>query len=830
MKSCLIYSIVILLSIGASAQKKVLGMPEKFKLPEDRFEIVAEYSDYIRETGRKIEGGTPWMVISDRPNNPLFASPRGKESGVYMDFKEIGYVVEESEDWVKISVAPKVDKATYEITKEGRAVGWIKKTDLLLWSSSIVDKRTGIHRKVFLINEADNITTILKQQDPDIVDIFSGPFSENKEPELKIYSFYFLLKQENNRFLIAQNVNLNNINAKIEIIGWVKKGKCTVWNTRIALEPNFDKEAFIERKNSGRRALCFRTIQSAEQYSNTGVSNPEMVMFDRDPVTFDQSMLARTDSKRFPGSVVRYPMLAKPTANIFRSGVIGDIHIKTNNSNQFEANILSEVTYAGINEKSKLLDAKSKNINILFAIEGTQQVNNLKPGILKAINTVENFFRGSYQLRMGAVIYRDEYEAVANRDVELIKLSSNISEFKEKINSSIFDDVRSQDSDFSCLHFALNKAIDLVGFNPQETNVIIIIGEKADFSTERRRAADVSNIRLVSVNDIMQRLKLINAHICGIQLNQEAYSSNKFRIDLKNILLETSKAQYNDYKGLSQSLEGKINFGTPEPDESDAQMMMIKQSSNCMYSFSPMNSIIGDQEIVKSLNLFTEKVISNISAVETEVTSSTLVKGNKLENSAGEFSAAVAKRINSLLKETKISPSEFSKVLSDKYKLYTNVYVPRIVSGSQNEIFSYVLYMPKGDLKRYCDDLRKCLSAQSDAADKKRESLYAAVLSLVKKLSGSMEMDPNMTANDLFLYMQGIQKEGLSLKNERSFYLKDILNEAKVKDKEIDEFLERIQSKYDILNDIYQQDKRYEFSYSTSSGDLYYWISSEDAF
>ena len=106
--------------------------------------------------------------------------------------------------------------------------------------------------------------------------------------------------------------------------------------------------------------------------------------------------------------------------------------------------------------------------------------------------------------------------------------------------------------------FALNKAIDLVGFNPQETNVIIIIGEKADFSTERRRAADVSNIRLVSV-------KWYNARISNwLTLTYVVYSwikklilQNKFRIDLKNILLETSKAQYNDYKGLSQSLEGK---------------------------------------------------------------------------------------------------------------------------------------------------------------------------------------------------------------------------------------------------------------------------------
>jgi hypothetical protein len=170
------------------------------------------------------------------------------------------------------------------------------------------------------------------------------------------------------------------------------------------------------------------------------------------------------------------------------------------------------------------------------------------------------------------------------------------------------------------------------------------------------------------------------------------------------------------------------------------------------------------------------------------------------------------------------------KAFADKYQLYTNVYLPIKCDKSTYPLFSYVLYMPESDLKSYMDDLRKCMSAMQDAPDNKREKLYAAILSLMQRVSGNTELPEDITANDLFNYMNGIQKEGLSLTDEKSFYLKDIMNERKVKDTEIDEFLNRISSKYAKLQEIKSQGKRYEFSYVTSTEDLYYWIAVDDAF
>jgi hypothetical protein len=810
------------------AQQKVMGMPEKFKSPEDRFDIKQNYLNYINESGKKINENYPWLVLSDRAQNPIYSRENvGSTIEGYMDFKDVAYVLDETTDWIKVAVGATVDRKTYNIIKQPRLIGWVKKTDVVLWQNTLKDSKTGIHRKVFLLNNDDNIDYLLKQLHPEIVEIYSSPLGETKEPDLKIYSFYFLLKKENDRFLLAKNVSYNITNAQFEIIGWVKKGKCTVWNTRIALEPNFENEAFQERKRNKHNTYCFRSLEAAEVYSHSGIPNTNDIILDRDPMNAAYNDLAKTNNKRYPGTVVRYPLLTKHQ-HAYRSGVIGDIHVKVNNSNQLE--ILAETSFSNISEKAKELDEKAKNINILFAIEGTQQVSTLKNTILNAISSAENTFKGLNKMRLGAAIYRDEYEADMKRDVELIKLTNNIEEFKNKMSNIIFDDVRSQESDYTCMHFALKKAIDQVGFDPKETNIIIVIGEKADFSVTKRRTMDPSNIRLITVADLQESLKAISAHVFFIQLNSENFTSNKFRIDAKNILIETAKAQYNDYRNLENEIPGVINILTPDPDESDANNVKIKYAPTVMRQSIPVSGLIGERELKTNIEQFTEACQKLVVNIESKVTNNSLVKGAKLENSSGEFSGAMAKRLNDILKSRKATNGEMVKAFADKYQLYTNVYLPIKCDKSTYPLFSYVLYMPESDLKSYMDDLRKCMSAMQDAPDNKREKLYAAILSLMQRVSGNTELPEDITANDLFNYMNGIQKEGLSLTDEKSFYLKDIMNERKVKDTEIDEFLNRISSKYAKLQEIKSQGKRYEFSYVTSTEDLYYWIAVDDAF
>ena len=184
---CVLAVIASLMPVALLAQNKVMGQPIPFEEPLDqpnereqrRFEQCSDCKKSKKEA---------WMVISDRDYNtvyikPSFTAAKAREIG----FREYYYVVDEEPDWIQIA---KVETDGLKITKNEGVLGWVPKSKMLLWTTSMLNQLTKINQKVCLLNRADasqDITNLEK------VDISRGPGDRvyNKEPELNIYSFHF---------------------------------------------------------------------------------------------------------------------------------------------------------------------------------------------------------------------------------------------------------------------------------------------------------------------------------------------------------------------------------------------------------------------------------------------------------------------------------------------------------------------------------------------------------------------------------------------------------------------------------------------------------------
>lgn len=97
---------------------------------------------------------------------------------------------------------------------------------------------------------------------------------------------------------------------KSEILGWVEQNDQADWNTRLALEPNFTKEAFDERKlRPSLQFVSFKDEDNASRHFLSGSGDKQSIISMDDPVNTDDKMLARSNNKRYIGTKLRMPVL-----------------------------------------------------------------------------------------------------------------------------------------------------------------------------------------------------------------------------------------------------------------------------------------------------------------------------------------------------------------------------------------------------------------------------------------------------------------------------------------------------------------------------------------
>ena len=848
-------------SVSSLAQRKVLGKPDNYRSPVDYFDDQGKYESFLSSTSPKSKDNA-WLVFSDRDENPIFDKPDGSTISK-IGFRDWFFVVEEKDDWIKI-IEARVDEL--KIVKESKKeVGWVPKKNMLLWNSGLVGLQTGIHKKVLLLNRADQIERVIEKKDKELVQIYRGPNTEVREPDKRIFEYYFLLKKDRGMYLLSEEAVVNPFNPD-KIIGWVRSSDCDTWDTRICLEPNYTEEAFNERmSNQDLKIRAYNSLEGAVA-GTKGNINQEHVFWDYDPVVIDKLEMAVSNPRRFKGAVVRFPMVNKIQSNgidVFRSGLVGSIKLKAKGGTIVRDII--ENKFAQLKKQENELINKSKKVNFFFVIEGTDNVYAFQQQIIQAINNINSeVVRKIPEVNYGVLIYRDIPEEnvtingqLTNRMIEYVSLTPDIDKVTTFIQGVEFKNKVDKD-DYTAMYYGLFQALQKGGFREDELNVIMMIGCYGDFRADNdRRKAAKGHPALFEPDDInnhiIANLDKLNAHLYSVQLTNDGYRPARgYSKACQYLMLENAKFAYirrneaNQNPDNQKTIDQLKDYGY---SDSEPTMELIEgQEESVLDGHIPGNLLkaqtgqyIPPDQLSMALKNNAENSVNFIQQLKS-IISSIITEGNfgsieaieeKLGRDVGPLKKAVLEMIYKILEDNpKIALPD---VLDEKYKLFTEVFIPYTNSTAQYPLVSYVLFMPELDLLDYRRTIDRLAGAQgSFGYDKKRELLFDVYKSLVGQFTGEgtrlNKRVEEVTRNELRQLMQGVYGMGLQLDDPLDHVLGDVKDEKKMSNEQIDELIQRFITVGDRFTAILREADTYDFCYQTDDYNRYYWITMEDAF
>lgn len=864
----LILIVFLFSTLGSFAQKRVKGLPKSFELPVDYFDDAAKLKRFYNLTENK-DRKNAWLVISDRDNNPVYNRPsEGAVQISTINFQDYFYVTDEKEDWIEI-VSAQVDGL--RINKLHQVVGWVPKANMLLWPSGLVNAQTGIHKKAFLLNRADAVE-VLFTNNQNLVDIFNDPFSRSKQEPRRIYEYYFVFKKdvEKGMYLLGQETNLSPFNIETKLIGWVDRRRVTEWNTRICLEPNSEPAAFEERKrNPQLRIKAFETLSQAQTHASAALM-PTGVFWEDDPATINPDLLASSNPRRYKGKVVRFPMLSMESPDnkdIFKTGIIGTIKVKKQGSNIFAGGI-PETSYSPIQEYVDKLSKRNNNVNIFFVIEASDKVHPYKEGIANAIRNMDRqVSKGIPNVRYGALLFRDIPEESliidgirTNRLTEYVPLTPDLEKVAYFIAQGDFINKQDRD-DYTALYYGLNQSLQVAGFREDELNIIVLIGNYGDYKADRDRRTDAANrghrTYFSDISQIIENLSAVNAHLYAIQLRNDGYRpSQAFAKQAQVLTIESAKHAYNKgYGNLANSATKELleelrkNHKLPaisEPimEDPNGKLEIALKGGRVpgLIILPQLGSGLSEDQLANALNKtvgesidFNKKLLKVFEKVLIVGESFDIEKlALDLNVDAGRLAPALVDVLNQMMKDQNIQKQDLINSLDEKYKLYTEAYIPKTINGATYPSISYILFMPEVDLFNYLNVIKRAVNRPGNTSIDKREQLFDIYKELVVSFSGETILRQrdieDITIEEVQEIIQGVYREGLSLRPDQRIRIGDVLSERKMLDSEVDRLLRRFAEVSNELENIMRLAEEYDFCYRTDENNRYYWIAIEDAF
>lgn len=827
---------------------KVMEAPLKYERPvffED-FKFIKD-NEFIEDKGKGINN-LAWSVFSDRAGNITYNQPE-TNSGVFkrLNFLEHFYVIDEKDGWIHIVKTQISGRRVIDRYKD-RTVdyGWVPKKNMLLWSNGLVDKGTGIHQKLFLVNRADEIGEILEKANKEKTKIYKGPESNEVLKEISIHSYYYIFKHDKNgRFLIAADYKANRFDIEKQIVGWVKETSTSRWKTRIAIEPNFSPEAFKERKdNVHLKFLCLSEDNAMENYINGKPFDRSTIILDKDPAyILNKNMLSETNEKRFDGSIIRYPLISSLKSkgkSYFESGVIGDVQVRTL---QDQLSEIDGVNYSKIMRTINQRSQTTEKFNILFLIEATDDMKAYKQSIIDAIRKAETIFIDEQQVKYGAVTFTDAMES--GKECKVLPLTIDPQALEDFITNQSFTRVYDNDA-YTNIKYALKQGVLESGISEGATNIVVALGNNADFSVSRIRRMSLpeeqSNM-LVEDEELVELIAGLDINFLVAQLKKEQYekSNDVYPKAFASWISQAASKNFQSYSRIKKYIELDVPNPSMEDDFSIDGVLQLNGGVNFANIILPkqdqsLSSEDLTHEIAKSLNTLRNQVKARWSAMNAMI-----AEGNSLQEvSSGGFEPFFADQLMALIEESKASAwtaEDIQKLIQEKYKLFIKAFAPYKINSAEYPSASFVLLMPEEDLQDFVRQLQTLkIVAQRGDLSAQREVLYETFIEFLQQLLGenSNEKLHKYTIDELRALMQGIEGEGFDFGLTNKYGLEDgedigdLLKRRKVSDVQIKRIIAGVVESLGKLERALKQGSNYPFSYTSQNAQneevVYFWI------
>jgi hypothetical protein len=474
-----------------------------------------------------VPAGTPWIVFSDRDGNEIFEKKdltdpiRQVELGKrFLVLSQSGNnleVIEFRESDFNMSIAT----GAYTPRVQNLLKGWISRDKLLLSQECLkvckIDiphaplgffPLRGLFVNTFGGNQFDNLYATPGSTAPANV--------KRKLDMTTIYGFILKIVRDRNNvnwYLMGKNPAVENFERSEDIIlGWKPQSDIVFWKHQLSLEFNWIPAAVAERERTSVRVKAW-DLQSNGQppvipcsragyIGNTGyvVENPlyrqresgdymeyryPILRIDSVPgCTSDRAIIGKLNFQGYsdPNQVVRF------SCGSFRRGeIIGD-------------------ALSGVYD----FKYESQNINLVFVIDATaSMLTGKKEQIFNSINSaVENVKKVikerqlvGVKLKIGALLYQDQFIANPKRVVEYIDLNENSTVVTSWINGHLKPENEFKPDFPEALFYALKRANEIFSGKNRifQSNYFIILGDHGS----HQRTQDTT---YVSMNDLKEKI------------------------------------------------------------------------------------------------------------------------------------------------------------------------------------------------------------------------------------------------------------------------------------------------------------------------------------
>lgn len=765
------------------------------------------------QTRKPAQGkGHYWNVFSDRDNNPTYAAPSTSSKKLTpLEMNDRVTIVQIQKGFALV-IQDEKQGIWPEISPRAVMRGWVPMSNLLLWDSCPANQYGIYHKAVTCLNAgAKNIQTSNKSKL--LGKLFRNP-DEDPSGKLKAdMRFYFVMKREGGKALLAKEYKMS-ATSHVDLYGWVDESSFVPWDQRECLEPNWDINDAEFFADKGIKALVYRTQDKKDLLVSIKFRKSSKARSDVDPFMY-----------RMDPYLLRYPILSGGNDKQFFCTAFA-------NPGTGIAPVDAPALSPEYNKLNDLLQ-KRRKVKIAIVIDGTKSMEPYFEPVYNAVRDGIKYFQDK-TVEVGAVIFRDKEdgpnskyaaEAFGPVDIRSTKLNSF---FMNGGEYGIKSDPRDRDKK-EAVYYGISTALDKFHFDPQESNIMIVIGDCAD------------NGKMgISDDDLIRRLVKSNVSFMSFQVRNQQDDKEDAYQDFNDQMLKIMKGviqgRYDaDRMALSESSRGSLNLRVGANYVHDSNLgegFDIRNSGGYtnLYIGSHRNPRLGMEMPGGALITQMDAAFGNwnksIQAIEDRIKQ--LAQGD-----ADLFEVSPDSKVNEDVLANKaaivnlIGEDTYNVVSRNNTLMGFPGYTDKVYSSGSSEkprqMYKTVVFISHDELSNLISKLAPLYKVAADNSSSRVEYVNA-LKAIVRSLNpGITEQQMNeMKASEVMTMLTGLPVQTRAMSK---YTIPAIADPQQVKQNDYMSMVKYVVTKYNKL--IRTQGSTYMYS-RNFDGVLYYWLPIED--
>ena len=735
-----------------------------------------------------------WVVYSDRENNRLKNRANGSNNGSVLEYMEALYVKEVSDNWLHV----------YGYENEDEK-GWIEARYLLLSLYSLkTNDVISIPRKAIILTSLDDIVDMDRVLEQKHYYHQPQPREGSEEFTPNSFDIMFVMKEQDGSVLLSNTDVLNGsiYDNKLNVYGWMPKSNVTKWDSRVALEPA-------------------RSVDAIQQYGNTRLPGykdyNKLIRCVESNLCDNEGRVVDFKVEKIRSNRMRMPILR---ANVeYYISKLGRDTIKVNvNENVREVVSIAKNSSEIGDEDSEIynsiltkLNRKSKNTNIVFAVDATASMRPYFSAVARSINKIieNNEKLNQHELKFGLVVYRDY--ADGNDAFSYESLTIDFERIQNKVNNTPCFSSRKDINLAEAQYNGLIKGVNALNLDTAESNVVILIGDCGNHSPDPRG---------LELNDVVKVFHKNSINLISYQVKNNFDDSYfTFNEDAGDFIIKTAEKIIEGKETTLKANWKSIGNNTYKLDMVQSADDFENMFGRFIYANAnrPMNANYLEESIVETLSEYMKSV---------DESRGILIEQLRKKKSVIDTDSVPEGLIVHIMEELSCSRNRAIEVLN-RTELTTKAFVAIDYHGDGVDAQAPVVFLTESEKITLIKSLRTLMSGNCVTRIEKKRCLQKNLIDVCKSILGpktSTEIIEKLSMQQVWKIIIGIDFKDENLKNVQ---LQDILT---INRRDFDRFYYKFEVKAkDFCDKGYEHTNSFEsrrFSLDTDS--YLYWIPLED--